>query len=53
MLRRPLESTQFISAAFLDLLRDHRNQIRTDGRSRWRDNAFVQRVWRSVKYEAV
>jgi putative transposase len=43
---------QFTSAAF-DVLRSHQIQISMDGKGCWRDNVFVERLWRSVKYEAV
>ena len=47
------QGAQFTSAAFLDVLRAHRIQISMDGRGCWRDNVFVERLWRSVKYEEV
>jgi putative transposase len=52
-LRRPLESAQFTSAAFTGILQDNAIAISTDGRGAWRDNIFVERLWRSVKYEEV
>ncbi|NGZ10567.1 MAG: transposase, partial [Nitrospira sp. LK70] len=33
------------------LLNDHGIQISMDGTGRWRDNVFVERLWRSLKYE--
>ena len=53
MLRRPLESAQFTSAAFTGLLTDNAISISMDGRGAWRDNLFVERLWRSVKYEEI
>ena len=47
------QGAQFTSAAFLDVLRAHDIQIRMDGQGCWRDNVFVERLWRSVKYEEV
>ena len=47
------QGAQFTSAAFLDVLRAHHIQIRMDGRGCWRDHVFVERLWRSVKYEDV
>ena len=47
------QGTQFTSTAFLDVLRTHDIQISMDGRGCWRDNVFVERLWRSVKYEEV
>src|SRR4051795_12603748 len=53
VLRRPLESAQFTSVAFTSLLRDNAIAISRDGKGAWRDNVFVERIWRSVKYEEV
>ena len=53
MLRRPLESAQFTSTVFTSLLTDNAIAISMDGRGAWRDNVFVERLWRSVKYEEV
>jgi putative transposase len=47
------QGSQFTSAAFTGLLRDHGIAISMDGRGAWRDNVFVERLWRSVKYEEV
>ena len=47
------QGSQFTSAAFLAPLRAHAIQISRDGRGCWRDNVFVERLWRSVKYEEV
>ena len=47
------QGAQFTSTAFLDLLRTHDIQISMDGKGCWRDNVFVERLWRSVKYEEV
>ena len=35
------------------MLKDHGIQISMDGRGCWRDNVFVERLWRSLKYEEV
>jgi len=53
VLRRPLASTQFTSASFTGLLLGNDIAVSTDGRGAWRDNVFVERLWRSVKYEEV
>jgi putative transposase len=53
VLRRPLESALFTSAAFSGLLLENKIAISMDGRGSWRDNVFVERLWRSVKYEEV
>ena len=47
------QGSQFTSAAFLDVLRAHQIRISMDGQGCWRDNVFVERLWRSVKYEDV
>ena len=47
------QGSQFTSAAFTGLLQDNAIQISMDGRGAWRDNVFVERLWRSVKYEEV
>jgi len=47
------QGSQFTSAAFTCLLRENRIAISMDGRGSWRDNVFVERLWRSVKYEEV
>ena len=53
VLRRPVESAQFTSMAFTGVLLREKVAISMDGRGAWRDNVFVERLWRSVKYEAV
>ena len=47
------QGCQFTSQAFTGLLNDHGIQISMDGTGRWRDNVFVERLWRSLKYEEV
>jgi putative transposase len=47
------QGSQFTSAAFTGLLLKHGIAISMDGRGAWRDNVFVERLWRSVKYEEV
>jgi len=47
------QGSQFTSEAFTDVLKAHEIQISMDGRGAWRDNVFVERLWRSVKYEEV
>ncbi|MBK6304755.1 MAG: IS3 family transposase [Gemmatimonadetes bacterium] len=47
------QGAQFTSAAFTGLLHDHGIQISMDGKGCWRDNIFVERLWRSLKYEEV
>ena len=47
------QGSQFTSAAFTGLLLGRDIAISMDGRGAWRDNVFVERLWRSVKYEEV
>ena len=47
------QGSQFTSAAFAGLLAENEIAISMDGRGSWRDNVFVERLWRSVKYEEV
>jgi putative transposase len=47
------QGTQFTSQAFTSRLQDRGIQISMDGRGRALDNAFVERLWRTVKYEEV
>ena len=47
------QGSQFTSEAFTQPLTDLGVQISMDGKGAWRDNVFVERLWRSVKYEEV
>ena len=47
------QGSQFTGAAFTVLLADNGIAISMDGKGAWRDNVFVERLWRSVKYEEV
>lgn len=47
------QGAQFTASAFTDVLKEHGVQISMDGKGRWVDNVFVERLWRSVKYEDV
>lgn len=47
------QGATFTATAFTSVLVDHGVKISMDGRGRWRDNVFVERLWRSVKYEEV
>jgi len=47
------QGSQFTSDDFTGLLRKNGIDISMDGRGRWRDNVFVERVWKSIKYEEV
>ena len=47
------QGSQITSQAFTGLLKKHRIRINMDGKDSWCDNVFVERLWRSVKYEEV
>ncbi len=47
------QGSQFTSTAFTGLLMKHRIKISMDGKGAWRDNVFVERLWRTIKYEEV
>ena len=47
------QGSQFSSAAFTGRLKEEGIQISMDGKGRWRDNVFVERIWKSIKYEEV
>src|SRR3954453_22597412 len=47
------QGTQFTSTAFIGLLIDNAIAISMDGRGAWCDNVFVERLWRSAKYEEI
>lgn len=47
------QGSQFTSAAFTGILESNDIRISMDGRGRWADNVFVERFWRTVKYEEV
>ncbi len=47
------QGSQFTGSQFISLLTGHGIRISMDGKGCWRDNVFVERLWRSVKYEEV
>lgn len=47
------QGSQFTSEGFTDILKNHDIKISMDGKGRWVDNVFVERLWKSVKYEHV
>jgi putative transposase len=47
------QGSQFTSEAFTGRLKEEGIQISMDGKGRWCDNVFVERLWRSLKYEQV
>lgn len=56
--RRPLisntdQGSQFTSEAYLEAVESAGVEVSMDGRGRWLDNRFIERLWRSVKYEEI
>src|SRR5579864_1067917 len=47
------QGSQFTSGDFIDVLERHAIAISMDGKGCWRDNVFVERLWKTVKYEHV
>ncbi|MGZ8237341.1 MAG: IS3 family transposase [Methylobacter sp.] len=47
------QGSQFTAKMFVDTVLANGCQLSMDGRGAWRDNVFVERLWRSVKYECV
>ena len=47
------QGSQFTSCEFTQLLKDNEIRISMDGKGCWRDNVFIERLWKSVKYEEV
>lgn len=47
------QGSQFTSDEFTAILKDRNIKISMDGKGAWRDNVFIERLWRSVKYENV
>ena len=47
------QGSQFTSLAFTEVLTDAGVKISMDGKGRWMDNVFIERLWRSLKYECV
>lgn len=47
------QGCQFTSSEFVGLLQSHGIQISMDGKGCWRDNVFVERLWKTIKYEEV
>ena len=47
------QGSQFTSNKFTNILENHNIQISMDGKGRWLDNIFVERLWRTVKYENI
>jgi putative transposase len=47
------QGSQFTSNAFTQNLKDRNIEISMDGRGAWKDYVFVERLWRSMKYEDI
>lgn len=47
------QGAQFTSEEFTNVLKQHNITISMDGKGRWIDNVFVERLWRNLKYEEV
>jgi len=47
------QGSQFTSEAFTGKLKENDVRISMDGKGSWRDNVFVERLWRTIKYEEV
>jgi putative transposase len=47
------QGSQYTSKEFTQVLKDADIRISMDGKGAWRDNVFVERLWRSVKYEEI
>jgi putative transposase len=47
------QGSQFTSEDFTQVLKDNGIRISMDGKGRWMDNVFIERLWRSLKYEEV
>ena len=47
------QGSQFTTPRFTDILIDAGVKVSMDGKGRWMDNVFIERLWRSLKYECV
>ena len=47
------QGSQFTSEAYIEAIESVGTQVSMDGKGRWMDNRFIERLWRSVKYEDV
>jgi putative transposase len=47
------QGSQFTSNDFIRILKDHHIRVSMDGRGRWMDNIFIERLWKTVKYQEV
>jgi putative transposase len=49
----PDQGSQLTSPRFTQVLLDAGVRVSMDGRGRWMDNVFIERLWRSLKYECI
>lgn len=47
------QGSQFTSDDWIESLKSHGIEISMDGKGRWMDNVFIERLWRSLKYEKI
>ena len=47
------QGSQFTSVAFTDRLKQEDIRISMDGKGRWRDNVYIERFWRTIKYDEI
>ena len=47
------QGSQFTSTDFIKTLKDAKVSISMDGKGAWRDNVFVEHLWRTIKYEEI
>lgn len=47
------QGSQFTSFEWINILKQHEIKVSMDGKGRWMDNVFIERLWRSLKYECV
>ena len=47
------QGSQFTAETFTDALKSRSIAISMDGKGRWMDNVFIERLWKSVKYEDI
>lgn len=47
------QGAQFTGHNFINVLKDNHIQISMDGKGRWVDNVFIERLWRTIKYEDI
>jgi len=47
------QGSQFTAEVFTDAVLARKSNISMDGRGAWRDNVFVERLWRTIKYEEI